>query len=176
MFYLVKRDFSSGIGTVTPPAATGTGAGRWRAPSRTPPRWCTRRTSATRPSPPPSASPTRRATGRRRYTRVAPTSITRSVSSSQRASEYPQTFCVVDAVRSLLKSFICTTAELYKMVFHFLHSYQNGPDTYLLQLRDVDFPVRLREYLKVAANRGPGYSRVVADQSHLDWRVSVECT
>ncbi|GLG93475.1 Obscurin [Gryllus bimaculatus] len=26
--------------------------------------------------------------------------------------------------------------------------YQSGPDTYLLQLRDVDFPVRLREYMK----------------------------
>ncbi|KAE8753087.1 hypothetical protein FOCC_FOCC000010 [Frankliniella occidentalis] len=51
--------------------------------------------------------------------------------------------------------------------------YQNGPDTYLLQLRDTDFPVRLREYLKVAANRGPGYSRIVSDQSHLDWRAPV---
>lgn len=27
--------------------------------------------------------------------------------------------------------------------------YQYGPDTYLLQLRDVDFPVRLRQYMKV---------------------------
>ena len=26
---------------------------------------------------------------------------------------------------------------------------QYGPDTYLLQLRDVDFPVRLRQYMKV---------------------------
>ncbi|GBP12338.1 Obscurin [Eumeta japonica] len=41
--------------------------------------------------------------------------------------------------------------------------YQNGPDTYLLQLRDVDFPVRLREYMKVACNRSPGYSLSVSD-------------
>ena len=29
-------------------------------------------------------------------------------------------------------------------------SYQNGPDTYLLQVRGADFPARLREYLSVA--------------------------
>jgi hypothetical protein len=48
-------------------------------------------------------------------------------------------------------------------------SYQNGPDTYLLQLRDVDFPVRLREYMKVAANRGP----YVGVHENYDWRVSI---
>lgn len=52
-------------------------------------------------------------------------------------------------------------------LFHF--SYQNGPDTYLLQLRDVDFPVRLREYMKVANNRSPGFSMSVSDT--YDWRV-----
>ncbi|CAG4950620.1 unnamed protein product [Parnassius apollo] len=36
--------------------------------------------------------------------------------------------------------------------------YQNGPDTYLLQLRDVQFPVRLREYMKVACLRSPAYN------------------
>ncbi|CAH0694872.1 unnamed protein product [Spodoptera exigua] len=41
--------------------------------------------------------------------------------------------------------------------------YQNGPDTYLLQLRDTQFPVRLREYMKVACNRSPGYSLNVFD-------------
>ncbi|KAL0901988.1 hypothetical protein ABMA27_007123 [Loxostege sticticalis] len=41
--------------------------------------------------------------------------------------------------------------------------YQNGPDTYLLQLRDVQFPVRLREYMKVACHRSPGYSIAVHD-------------
>ncbi|XP_064466282.1 obscurin-like isoform X4 [Ornithodoros turicata] len=34
-------------------------------------------------------------------------------------------------------------------------NYQGGPDTYLLQLRDVDFPLRLREYLRVGAKRSP---------------------
>ena len=29
-------------------------------------------------------------------------------------------------------------------------NYQNGPDTYLLQVKDPDFPARLREYLSVA--------------------------
>jgi hypothetical protein len=48
-------------------------------------------------------------------------------------------------------------------------SYQYGPDTYLLQLRDVDFPVRLREYMKVAANRGP----VVGVHDNYDWRVCI---
>ncbi|XP_026462647.1 obscurin-like [Ctenocephalides felis] len=51
--------------------------------------------------------------------------------------------------------------------------YQNGPDTYLLQLRDVDFPVRLREYMKVAATRSPGYSHTLTDLSNYDWRTPV---
>ncbi|ODM95048.1 Muscle M-line assembly protein unc-89 [Orchesella cincta] len=33
--------------------------------------------------------------------------------------------------------------------------YQSGDDTYLLQLRDTDFPARLRQYMKVAANASP---------------------
>ncbi|CAH2103000.1 unnamed protein product [Euphydryas editha] len=41
--------------------------------------------------------------------------------------------------------------------------YQNGPDTYLLQLRDTQFPVRLREYMKVACIRSPGYSFNIQD-------------
>lgn len=32
----------------------------------------------------------------------------------------------------------------------FCYSYQYGPDTYLLQVKDSDFPARLREYLSVA--------------------------
>jgi len=36
--------------------------------------------------------------------------------------------------------------------------YQYGPDTYLLQLRDVDFPVRLRQYMKVASHRSPSFA------------------
>ncbi|XP_046661140.1 obscurin isoform X2 [Homalodisca vitripennis] len=52
--------------------------------------------------------------------------------------------------------------------------YQSGPDTYLLQLRDVDFPVRLREYMKVAADRCP-LSRDYNDRDnpHIDWRMPV---
>ncbi|XP_053213912.1 obscurin-like isoform X4 [Panonychus citri] len=33
--------------------------------------------------------------------------------------------------------------------------YQSGPDTYLLPHRDVDFPLRIREYLRVGASRSP---------------------
>ena len=33
--------------------------------------------------------------------------------------------------------------------------YQCGPDTYLLQLRDTDFPARIRRYLKIAAANSP---------------------
>merc|ERR1719315_199079 len=36
--------------------------------------------------------------------------------------------------------------------------YQQGPDTYLLQLRDTDFPCRLHQYMKVAADRSPQFS------------------
>lgn len=50
-------------------------------------------------------------------------------------------------------------------------SYQNGPDTYLLQLRDVDFPVRVREYMKIAANRGPGRSLIISNENGFDWEV-----
>ncbi|XP_026827528.1 obscurin isoform X4 [Ooceraea biroi] len=51
--------------------------------------------------------------------------------------------------------------------------YQNGPDTYLLQLRDTDFPVRLREYMKVACNRSPGFSRTVTEENGFDWRTPI---
>ncbi|XP_015180266.1 PREDICTED: muscle M-line assembly protein unc-89 isoform X4 [Polistes dominula] len=51
--------------------------------------------------------------------------------------------------------------------------YQYGPDTYLLQLRDTDFPVRLREYMKVACNRSPGYSRTITDENGYDWKTPI---
>ncbi|XP_020711861.2 obscurin isoform X6 [Athalia rosae] len=51
--------------------------------------------------------------------------------------------------------------------------YQYGPDTYLLQLRDTDFPVRLREYMKVATNRSPGYSRSLMEDNTYDWRTPI---
>jgi len=46
--------------------------------------------------------------------------------------------------------------------------YQYGPDTYLLQLRDTNFPVRLREYMKVA---GKSLTHRGGSDSHLDWEV-----
>lgn len=47
--------------------------------------------------------------------------------------------------------------------------YQYGPDTYLLQLRDVNFPVRLREYMKVAHRRSPSF----AINDTVDWSLPV---
>uniref|UniRef100_A0A034VYZ1 Muscle M-line assembly protein unc-89 n=2 Tax=Bactrocera dorsalis TaxID=27457 RepID=A0A034VYZ1_BACDO len=47
--------------------------------------------------------------------------------------------------------------------------YQYGPDTYLLQLRDVSFPVRLREYMKVAHRRSPSF----ALNDSVDWSLPV---
>ncbi|XP_020716206.1 obscurin isoform X3 [Ceratitis capitata] len=47
--------------------------------------------------------------------------------------------------------------------------YQYGPDTYLLQLRDVSFPVRLREYMKVAHRRSPSF----ALNDNVDWSLPV---
>ncbi|XP_021952038.1 obscurin isoform X2 [Folsomia candida] len=35
--------------------------------------------------------------------------------------------------------------------------YQSGDETYLLQLRDTDFPARLRQYMKVAASHSPSF-------------------
>lgn len=51
--------------------------------------------------------------------------------------------------------------------------YQYGPDTYLLQLRDTDFPVRLREYIKVAADRSPGFVYNL-QETNYDWTVSID--
>lgn len=42
-------------------------------------------------------------------------------------------------------------------------SYQNGPDTYLLQLRDTDFPMRLRQYLRVGASTSPTLAASLKD-------------
>lgn len=48
-------------------------------------------------------------------------------------------------------------------------SYQSGPETYLLQLRDVSFPVRLREYMNVARRRSPSF----ALSDTIDYSVSI---
>ncbi|XP_059224502.1 obscurin isoform X2 [Stomoxys calcitrans] len=47
--------------------------------------------------------------------------------------------------------------------------YQYGPDTYLLQLRDTSFPVRLREYMKVAHRRSPSF----ASNDCVDWSLPI---
>ena len=39
-------------------------------------------------------------------------------------------------------------------------SYQNGPDTYLLQVKDSGFPARLREYLNVAKQHSAEFQEV----------------
>ena len=39
-------------------------------------------------------------------------------------------------------------------------NYQYGPDTYLLQVRDADFPARLREYLSVARTHSSEFKDV----------------
>ncbi|XP_050698180.1 obscurin-like isoform X5 [Eriocheir sinensis] len=43
-------------------------------------------------------------------------------------------------------------------VFKNESNYQMGPDTYLLQLKDVEFPCRLRSYMKVAEDRSPSFA------------------
>ena len=42
----------------------------------------------------------------------------------------------------------------------FFSSYQNGPDTYLLQVKDSGFPARLREYLGVARQHSAEFQDV----------------
>lgn len=54
---------------------------------------------------------------------------------------------------------------------HIYFSYQYGPDTYLLQLRDTNFPARLREYIKVAKGRSPSFNYSLTD-SNYDLSVS----
>lgn len=48
--------------------------------------------------------------------------------------------------------------------------YQYGPDTYLLQLRDTNFPVRLREYIKVANRRSPAFAM---NENAVDWSLPI---
>ncbi|KAL7050000.1 hypothetical protein ACKWTF_003934 [Chironomus riparius] len=50
--------------------------------------------------------------------------------------------------------------------------YQYGPDTYLLQLRDTNFPTRLREYIKVAKGRSPSFNFAIND-SQMDLSMPV---
>lgn len=66
--------------------------------------------------------------------------------------------------------FVYFLFNLNFIIFVFF-SYQYGPDTYLLQLRDTDFPVRLREYMKIAAGRSPSYIHNLVETKY-DWSVS----
>ncbi|XP_022664923.1 obscurin-like isoform X9 [Varroa destructor] len=43
-------------------------------------------------------------------------------------------------------------------------NYAQGPDTYLLQLRDTDFPLRLRQYMKVGVARSPSLAESLRGQ------------
>lgn len=61
------------------------------------------------------------------------------------------------------------TTDNIKFHFH-ICSYQYGPDTYLLQLRDTNFPVRLREYVKVANRRSPAFA---INENNVDYSVSI---
>lgn len=67
--------------------------------------------------------------------------------------------------------FFCYYFRLSGIDCIFIFSYQYGPDTYLLQLRDTDFPVRLREYMKIAAGRSPSYIHNLVETKY-DWSVS----
>jgi hypothetical protein len=44
-------------------------------------------------------------------------------------------------------------------------SYQNGPDTYLMQVKDADFPARLRQYLGVARTNCPNFHEVKVSEA-----------
>ena len=46
------------------------------------------------------------------------------------------------------------------LIIYLLFSYQYGPDTYLLQVKDSDFPARLREYLHVAKQHSAEFQDV----------------
>ena len=49
----------------------------------------------------------------------------------------------------------------------FYSSYQYGPDTYLLQVKDPDFPARLREYLNVAKQTSAEFQDVKVGSSKI---------
>nr|XP_045591562.1 obscurin-like [Procambarus clarkii] len=50
-------------------------------------------------------------------------------------------------------------------------NYQQGPDTYLLQLRDTEFPCRLRSYMKVATVRSPSFAMSLRENDYDYTRV-----
>ncbi|XP_050523300.1 obscurin isoform X8 [Daktulosphaira vitifoliae] len=74
--------------------------------------------------------------------------------------------CWKDKIPDKDKEIVNTDIGIIKSESH----YQYGPDTYLLQLRDTNFPVRLREYMKVAGKSLTGRG---GSESHLDWETPV---
>lgn len=68
-----------------------------------------------------------------------------------------------------------STTQLNILIFNLSpsFSYQYGPDTYLLQLRDTDFPVRLRKYMKVASSRASSYSSYNYSESSPDYTLPI---
>lgn len=143
-----------GIGTTMHPVEDGSVGVLWRELIPIPPKWSIPQESSTLLNQPQSVLLANRLPGRNRF----PVDLQETMkleSSNPKAS-----------------TFKCYFNWYYFIIqLNYYSSYQNGPDTYLLQLRDVDFPVRLREYMKVAANRGPGRSLIVSDDNGYDWRV-----
>lgn len=45
-------------------------------------------------------------------------------------------------------------------------NYQYGPDTYLLQLRDTEFPARIRQYINVAKGRSPSFNYSISESNY----------
>ncbi|XP_067145351.1 LOW QUALITY PROTEIN: obscurin-like [Centruroides vittatus] len=52
-------------------------------------------------------------------------------------------------------------------------NYQNGPDTYLLQHRDTEFPLRIREYLRIGASLSPSLANSLGDTHWGDNNITV---
>ncbi|UYV74146.1 SPEG [Cordylochernes scorpioides] len=51
--------------------------------------------------------------------------------------------------------------------------YQQGPDTFLLPLRDPEFPVRVRQYLRIGSGRSPMLADHLRDKHWSDSKVTV---
>ena len=62
--------------------------------------------------------------------------------------------------KSIKVFFISISVTNCFLIIYLLFSYQYGPDTYLLQVKDSDFPARLREYLHVAKQHSAEFQDV----------------
>lgn len=52
--------------------------------------------------------------------------------------------------------------------------YQNGPDTFLLPLHDKEFPIRLRQYLRLGAKRSPSLAEHLKQKHWGDSEITVK--